>query len=119
MDEIDKSGSSLPVPDQVKTIISDNKDCAGKSSSSGSITLESQRVGFLCDNPTSPTVLSEVGCDKCFNQVQCQLSKINQFFPIRPSQRTATVAIKSKGKFSITFGVKFEKALEKPVTAIS
>jgi len=111
LDEINLGLSALPAADQVKMIVSDNKDCAGNPSSAGSMTLESQQIGFLCDNPQSSTDLAEVNCRECFNEAQCAKDSITQFFPIKPATRTATIFIKSRGEFSITFGIKCNKAV--------
>merc|ERR1712032_1758627 len=109
-DQFDESKSSLPKGGDVKVTQSDFKNCAGKASSSGSVLLESQGVGFLCDNPKDYDDLADVPCDKCFNDVQCKKDKISKFFPIKRSQRV-TFAFSSRAKFTISLGISCEKPI--------
>merc|ERR1712048_305910 len=70
-DQFDLSQSRLPSDGDVK-VSNSNSDCDGKASQSGSVTIESQGVGFLCDNPTYATDLADVeSCLECFNEKQC------------------------------------------------
>merc|ERR1712032_196308 len=110
-DQFDSKKSSLPSGGDVKVTRSDLKNCAGTASSSGSVLLESQGVGFLCDNPKDYDDLTDVPCEKCFNKVQCGKDKVSKFFPIKRSQRVATLAFSSRSKFSISLGISCEKAI--------
>jgi len=109
--EFDESKSSLPRGGDVKIVQSDLKNCAGKASSKGSVLLESQGVGFLCDNPKNYDDLADIPCEKCFNKVQCGKEKINKFFPIKRSQRVTTFAFSSRAKFTISLGISCEKPI--------
>merc|ERR1712048_1418232 len=70
-DQFDEDKSTLPKGGDVKVTTSDLKTCDGKASKTGSVLLESQGVGFLCDNPKQFDDLADITCDKCFNKQQC------------------------------------------------
>merc|ERR1712151_1403373 len=52
LDQIDSKASVLPAQDGDVTVVQlDDLDCQNQPSATGSVRLESQGVGFLCDNP--------------------------------------------------------------------
>jgi hypothetical protein len=101
--------SVMPEGD-VKATQSDDKDCNGKPHPDGSLTLESEGVGFLCDNPGSPGDLAPVTCADCFGEGRCKQTKFNMFFPIKRDQRVATFAFKSTSKFTVSLGLHCKKS---------
>jgi len=107
LDAIDESLSVFPPTTSDVTAEQSQVGCNGETSQSGSVTLESTGVGFLCDNPTSLDDLSDVDCGQCdiFTEAQCAKPKIDQFFPIQRDQRTLKIALVSTSKFTISLGV--------------
>merc|ERR1712019_150941 len=102
LDQFDEDKSTLPKGGDVKITTSDLKTCDGKASKTGSVLLESQGVGFLCDNPKQFDDLADITCDKCFNKQQCAKAKVSKFFPIKRSQRVSTFAFSDRSKFVIS-----------------
>merc|ERR1712048_440032 len=111
-DQFDMSQSHLPSDGDVK-VSNSNSDCDGKASQSGSVTIESQGVGFLCDNPTYATDLADVeSCLECFNEKQCtKVNGVSKYFPISRDQRTAKITLTSTSKFTVSLGVGCAKAV--------
>ena len=49
---------------------SDTVGCDGNARTSGSVTLESEDIGFDCDDPKSPGDVNEVECAKDCPEIQ-------------------------------------------------
>jgi len=111
LDQFDAKSSALPSNSQVKLVKSDTKDCAGKASQSGSVKLEGNGVGFLCDNPKTSDHVEDYPCSKCFTEEQCKKESVKKFFPIERSLRMATFSFKERSSFSISLGVSCEKSV--------
>jgi len=109
-DQFDRSRSSFPSSD-VRVSESKSLDCEGRTSQFGSVSLESEGVGFLCDNPQSAQDLSDVACDTCFHPQQCAKAKISQFFPIKRAGRAAKIALKYRSKFTVSLGINCKKSI--------
>jgi hypothetical protein len=110
-DQFDPFTSTLPTKSDHIKVYPTLTNCAGKASSKGSVLLESEGVGFLCDNPKEFDDLADIPCDKCFNKVQCGKAKVSKFFPIKRSQRVTTFAFSSRAKFTISLGISCEKPI--------
>jgi len=110
-DEFDLT-SAFPINTDIK-ITNAATDCAGQASQSGSVTLESQGVGFLCDNPTSLSDLADVTCADCsqFSAAQCAKQSIAKFFPIKRSGRVGSIGLVERNDFTVSFGINCEKPL--------
>jgi hypothetical protein len=111
-DEFDVKAAFPSTPDI--TITNAATNCAGQASQSGSVTLESQGIGFLCDNPTSLTDLAAVTCADCvtqFSAAQCAKQTVADYFPINRINRVATVGFADRSRFTVSFGVNCEKKL--------
>lgn len=112
MDQFVADSSKFPGKTSDVTVLrSDTKDCHGKASKTGSVLLESNGVGFLCDNPKNSQDLGDVGCTSCFTKGQCLKVKNNQFFPIKRSGRVFTSHFEQTGSFTVSFGIKCKKAI--------
>jgi hypothetical protein len=109
-DQFSQSVPFLPQGSDVKVFQLKDMGCDMKPSQSGAVVLQSQGVGFLCDNPVDSTDLSQVNCTQCFNKQQCLKTKNSQYFPLNRAGRVATFTLTSS-TFKISLGINCKKSV--------
>merc|ERR1712048_716431 len=109
-DQFSQSVPILPQGSDVKVIQLKDMGCDMKPSQSGAVVLQSQGVGFLCDNPVDSTDLAQVNCTQCFNKQQCLKTKNSQYFPLNRAGRVATFTLTSS-TFKISLGINCKKSV--------
>jgi hypothetical protein len=110
-DQFDPSKSVLPIiSNDIKVLRDVSKKCDGTSSTTGSITVQSHGVGFLCDNPTDSTDLADVPCEACFNKQQCAKEKNSKFFPVKRNRRYSKTHFVKSSKFEFYMGIDCKKS---------
>jgi len=112
---------------------STTKDCWDQTSNSGSVGINSVKVGFQCDNPKSAIDASPTKCSDCFSPTACaDGGSKTDFFPadtgicpkcsnvaggrcINPELRSMNLGFRAKSSFKVTMELeclkKYNKAL--------